>query len=75
MRRRLRKKTRCREFRTFGLFIEASLTDEDTATLLAEFRTRILDPYGLGFRGLGGFRGRRHMQVRAGRWYNPVLYP
>ena len=51
MRRRLRKKTRCREFRTFGLFIEASLTDEDTATLLAEFRAQILDPHGLGFQG------------------------
>ncbi len=51
MRRRLRKKTRCREFRTFGMFVEASLTDEDTATLLAEFRARMLDPHGLGFRG------------------------
>ena len=33
------------------MFIEASLTDEDTATLLAEFRAQILDPHGLGFRG------------------------
>ncbi len=51
MRRRLRKKTRCIEFQTFGMFVEASLTDEDTTTLLAEFRAQILDPHGLGFQG------------------------
>ena len=51
MRRLLRKKTRWREFRTFGMFIEASLTDEDTSTLLAEFQAQALDPLGLGFRG------------------------
>ena len=33
------------------MLIEASLTDEDTATLLAEFRAQIPDPHGLGFRG------------------------
>ena len=47
MRRRLRKKKRQRELREFGMFIEASLTDGDTATLLAEFRAQALDPYGL----------------------------
>ena len=51
MRRRLRKKTRQKEFRTFGLFIEASLTDHDTISLLAEFRAQALEPHGLRFRG------------------------
>ena len=51
MRRRLRKKIRCREFRTFDLYLEVSLTDRDTTTLLAEFRAQVLDPHGLEFRG------------------------
>ena len=51
MRRRLRKKTRRGEFRAFGMFLEVSLTDRDTATLLAEFRAQALDPHGLLFRG------------------------
>ena len=51
MRRRLRKKTRQAEFRAFGMFLEVSLTDEDTETLLAEFRAQALDPHGLMFRG------------------------
>ncbi len=51
MRRRLRKKKRQREFREFGMFIEVSLTDGDTAALLAEFRAQVLDPNGLAFRG------------------------
>jgi len=33
------------------MFIEASLTDEDTATLLAEFQAQVLEPHGLMFRG------------------------
>ncbi|MCH7971222.1 MAG: hypothetical protein IH960_09315 [Chloroflexi bacterium] len=33
------------------MFIEASLTDEDTATLLAEFQAQVLQPHGLMFRG------------------------
>ncbi len=33
------------------MFLGVSLTDEDTATLLAEFRAQALDPHGLMFRG------------------------
>ena len=51
MRRRLRKKKRERELREFGMFIEVSLTDGDTAALLAEFRAQAIDPHGLVFRG------------------------
>ena len=32
------------------MFIEASLTDEDTATLLVEYPALVLEPYGLMFR-------------------------
>lgn len=33
------------------MFLEASLTDRDTTTLLAEFRAQVLEPHGLMFRG------------------------
>ena len=45
------EKTRHREFRTLGMFIEVSLTDGDTRTLLDTFRAQALDPYGLRSRG------------------------
>ena len=51
MRRRLRKKKRQGEFREFGIFIEVSLADGDTTTLLEDFQAQAIAPHGLEFRG------------------------
>ena len=51
MRRRLRKKKRQGEFREFGIFIEVSLADGDTTTLLEDFQAQAIAPHRLEFRG------------------------
>ncbi len=51
MRRRLRKKKHIGEYRRFAIFLEASLSDGDSSTLVDEFRTQALEPNGLAFMG------------------------
>ena len=51
MRRRLRKKKHIGEYRQYGIFLEASLSNGNTSTLINEFRTQAIEPNGLAFRG------------------------